>query len=89
MKGSAAIPNAVLRDTRLSLRARVLYGIILNHRGGVDAPSAGDLVKECGISRSTFFDCVRQLKDVGLLEVKTYRCGSRWVTNYLPLGVDQ
>lgn len=85
--GFTAIPNAVLRNTKLSVRARLLYGIILSYAWGDDQGTAPEkLARECAISRTVFFDCVQQLKEEGLLEVKKRRNGRVWEAIYVPLA---
>lgn len=88
MQGFTAIPNAVLRDTTLSVRARVLYGIILSYAWGASGCQCTPerLAHECSISRNTFFDCVKQLKEAGLLKADRKRVGRVWETVYIPLA---
>lgn len=68
--GFVAIPTEIMRDARLPLAARAVFGVVLSYAWGGNPCTASieTLTAECGIGRSTLYGALNQLKAAGLLD---------------------
>ncbi|MDL4812742.1 helix-turn-helix domain-containing protein [Actinomadura opuntiae] len=71
--GWARIPNGVLRDPRLSDRARGLLCRMLSHKDGRGPASAAELAKGTREGRDAVSRAQEELEAAGYLERRTYR----------------
>jgi len=68
----AQIPNRILRDDRLSYKARGVLGVLLSHRHGFETRLADLETGRDG--REAVRSAVRELQEVGYLTRTTARC---------------
>jgi len=70
--GFAAFPYKVLRDTRLSVGARISYGVLLSYAWQQGATFAGQarMSKDIGVSERQLRDYLRELQDQGHIRIK-------------------
>lgn len=64
----AAIPNAMMRDERLSIEARGLLALMMG-MGSKWTFRSKDLIRRCGVGREKYQRMVRELRDAGYLEM--------------------
>jgi hypothetical protein len=88
VRGFAAIPNHVLRDSTLPASTRLLYAVVLSYAYGPRActASAERLCEEAGIGRTAFFDGIATLRERGLLDVQKRKSKNGWRNVYVPLA---
>lgn len=70
--GFTQIPNAVLKNARLSFGAKTIYGLLLSyawHNNQV-FPGQETLARDAGTTRKTVNKYVRELATAGLISVK-------------------
>lgn len=65
----AAIPNAAMRDERLSIEARGLLALMMG-MGDNWTFRGSDLMKRCGVGKEKYQGMVRNLKECGYLEIE-------------------
>ena len=70
--GFAALPYLVLRDTRLSIGARVTYAVLLMYAWQDEACFAGQekMSKDIGVSDRQVRDYLKELQDHGYIRIK-------------------
>lgn len=70
--GFAALPYLVLRDTRLSIGARVTYAVLLMYAWQEEACFAGQekMSKDIGVSDRQVRDYLKELRDHGYIRIK-------------------
>ena len=70
--GFAALPYLVLRDTRLSIGARVTYAVLLMYAWQEEACFAGQekMSKDIGVSDRQVRDYLKELQDHGYIRIK-------------------
>jgi hypothetical protein len=70
--GFAALPYLVLRDTRLSIGARVTYAVLLMYAWQEEACFAGQekMSKDIGVSDRQVRDYLKELQDLGYIRIK-------------------
>lgn len=68
----AQIPNRILRDDRLSYKARGVLGVLLSHRHGFETTLASLCTSRDG--RSAVRAAVKELEEVGYLVRERRRC---------------
>src|SRR5438045_3360250 len=71
-KGFTIIPNYVLRARNLSRDAKLLYGILLSYAWQTDScfPGYDTLMEDMQCGRPQVSKYIKELKEVGLIEVK-------------------
>jgi hypothetical protein len=67
-----AIPRRVIRDSSLSLSAKVTYGVIISYafNGRPCTTSADKLAENSGISRAGLYEAIAALRAAGLIQVE-------------------
>ena len=70
--GFAALPYLVLRDTRLSIGARVTYAVLLMYAWQEEACFAGQekMSRDIGVSDRQVRDYLKELQDHGYIRIK-------------------
>lgn len=70
--GFAAFPYKVLRDTRLSVGARITYGVLLSYAWCEGSTFAGQarMSRDIGVSERQLRDYLRELQDRGYIRIK-------------------
>lgn len=70
-KGYGILPKAVMKDRRLSIEAKAIYGYLATYAGnGTTAfPSVRLLLLDLGISKNRFYTHRKQLIDLGYLSI--------------------
>src|SRR4051794_25449970 len=70
--GFAALPYLVLRDTKLSMGARLAYAVLLMYAWQSDACFAGQgkMATDIGISERQLRDYLHELQDRGYIRIK-------------------
>lgn len=71
-RGFAQVPNVVMRDGRLSMQAKYLYGLLLSYAWQDDEahPGVKALCRDAGVGKDTLAKYVHELSGAGLIEVK-------------------
>ena len=71
-KGFAQVPNMVMRDGRLSMQAKYLYGLLLSYAWQNDEahPGVKTLCEAAGVGKDTLGKYMHELADAGLIEVR-------------------
>lgn len=71
-EGYSAIPRGIIRSSKISFGAKVVYGLLLDHAWNKDYcyPSIETISEYCGISERALYKYISELKEKGLLEVK-------------------
>lgn len=71
-EGFTHISNNLLRDTSVSVGARILYMLLTSRCFSKDFSYPGriTLMKELGVSKDTFYSYKKELEDKGWLEVR-------------------
>lgn len=69
--GFAALPYVVLRDTRLSIRARLAYAVLLSYAWQDDSTFVGQakMAKDMGISERQLQRYLYELRDKTYIEI--------------------
>ena len=69
--GFAAMPYLILRDTRLSVGARLTYAVLLSYAWQDDSTFAGQetMAKALGVSRAQLQRYLYELRDVKYIEI--------------------
>ena len=73
--GYGLIPKAITRSTHISIQAKAVYAYLAGFAGttGRAFPSADLITYELGISRNTFYKYLKELREIGAVEVKKER----------------
>ncbi len=82
-KGYGLIYKAVMQDKRLSATAKAIFAYLSSYAGAgtVSFPSRTRILKELGISESTYYKHFRQLIDCGYLNVVQRKVGHKFSVN--------
>src|SRR5918912_2787308 len=69
--GFAALPYVVLRDTKLSIGARLTYAVLLSYAWQEDSTFVGQakMAKDMGISERQLQRYLYELRDSGYIEI--------------------
>ena len=87
--GYTAIPNSIFSDERLTLEARAFLGLLMSMNDGRVFRRA-NLLKASGIGRDKYQRILRELQDVGYLEVVASKSsgglfsGKKWIIHDTP-----
>lgn len=67
------IPNAIMRNKRLSSGAKICYARLAQYAGenGIAYPSHATLAKEIGVSKRSVINYIHELRDQGFIRVLT------------------
>ena len=86
LHGFTQVPNVVLTDTALSVGAKLAYAMLLKYAWSQDAcfPGQLTLATEMGAGERSVRTYLKELEDIGYLEVKQRGLGK---TNYYRLHV--
>ena len=70
--GYGQIPRAVMYDLRLDAKAKAVYAYFASYAGAgrTAFPSAPNILKDLGISQSTYLKAMKALQELGLIEVR-------------------
>ena len=82
-KGYGMIYKAVMQDKRLSVTAKAIFAYLSSYAGAgtVSFPSRTRILKELGISESTYYKHFRQLIDCGYLTVAQRKVDHKFSVN--------
>ncbi len=82
-KGYGMIYKAVMQDKRLSVTAKAIFAYLSSYAGAgtVSFPSRTRILKELGISESTYYKHFRQLIDCGYLTVVQRKVDHKFSVN--------
>ena len=72
LHGFTQVPNVILTDTALSVGAKLAYAMLLKYAWSNDAcfPGQQTLAKDMGAGERSIRTYLKELEDIGFLEVK-------------------